>query len=689
MIGNKKINVHFNILGIPAIHLVYQSVAFHTIKGFWEKYSDMCGITGFLNIKGDMDRREIQAVATRMHEAIAHRGPDDADVWQDPDVSIVLAHRRLSIIDLSAEGRQPMVSGSGRYVCVYNGEIYNYLDIRADLDALGHSFRGRSDTEVMLSAFDQWGVNQSLQKLNGMFAIVLWDRQERQIHFIRDRFGKKPLYIGWAGQNLVFSSELKSFHQHPDFEPEIDRNALANYMQYACVHAPFSIFKNVWQLLPAGRLTLSVGAMNAGSDLSQAMETYWFMPDVVNEARANPIQKSENEVIDEFEGLLKNATAQRMISDVPLGAFLSGGIDSSVVVALMQQSASAAVKTFSIGFEEQAYNEAEHAKKIAEYLGTDHQEFYVTPKEAQDVIPTLPDMYDEPFADSSQIPTHLVSKYARAQATVVLTGDGGDEILGGYERHFMVPAAWKKVSWMPHFMRMFGAAVLKTLPENVYNVMRPGYPQFGRRIHKLAGMVAMNDPNMIYSYLMSSWHYPEHVVKESKNPIVPLLDSVWQPQGLNFSESMMYGDSLSYRPNDLMVKMDRASMAVSLEARAPLMDYKLFEYVWRLPHDLKVRGLSGKWLLKQVLKRHVPEELYERPKMGFGVPINEWLRGPLKDWAGDLLNPAIVKDQGFLNADLVDKAWQDHNKGITTNSTGSHLWTALMFQAWYERWMKK
>lgn len=648
----------------------------------------MCGITGFFNIKGDMDRREIQSIVTAMHQSIAHRGPDDADIWQDPDVPLALAHRRLSIIDLSAEGRQPMVSASGRYVVVYNGEIYNYLDIRTDLEALGHTFRGRSDTEVMLGAIDRWGVNQALQKLNGMFAIVLWDRQERQIHFIRDRFGKKPLYVGWAGNNLVFSSELKAFHKHPAFKPEISREALTNFMHYACVCAPFSIFENVWQLLPAGRLTLNVSSLKAGTDLSELMEPYWFMPDVIRHARAHQVNKSEKEIVDDFENRLRVAVKERMMSDVPLGAFLSGGIDSSVVVAMMQQGASSPVKTFSIGFEEQGYNEAQHAKKIADYLGTEHKEFYVTPKEAQDIIPTLPDMYDEPFADSSQIPTHLVSKHARDHVTVVLTGDGGDEMLGGYDRHFMIPAAWKKVGWMPYPMRALGAVIMTCVPEKLYDTVHPGHPQFGRRIHKLAGLIKQSGTMEVYDYLISAWMNPESVVVGGHDPYTPLTDPLWQVGGLNMSEGMMYGDALYYRPNDLMVKTDRASMAVSLEARAPLMDYKLFEYCWSLPHDMKVRGLSGKWLLKEVLKRHVPAELYDRPKMGFGVPINQWLKGPLNEWASDLLQPDRIRNQGFLNAEIVDKAWQDHKKGVIVSASGGHLWATLMFQAWYERWMK-
>ena len=623
-----------------------------------------------------------------MHKSLAHRGPDDADVWQDPDVPVILAHRRLSIIDLSAEGRQPMISPSGRYVVVYNGEIYNYPALRKDLEATGHIFRGRSDTEVMLAAIDKWGINQALQKLNGMFAIALWDRQTRQLHFIRDRFGKKPLYVGWAGKDLIFASELKAFHKHPDFTPEINREALTSYMHYGYVCAPFSIFDGVWQVLPAGRLTLALDGLKPGGDLAQAMENYWFMPDVVRQARAHPLDGSEDDIIDDFEERLQKAVKMRMISDVPLGAFLSGGIDSSAVVSLMQQGASSPVKTFSVGFEDEAYNEAAHAKKIADYLGTDHHEFYVSADDAMNVIPDLPDMYDEPFADASQIPTYLIARAARKDVTVVLTGDGGDELLGGYDRHYYIPAAWKKIAWIPRPVRAAGGAALRAVPEPVYDVMRPRYPQFGRRMHKLAGLVALNDPREIYTHVMSSWPQPEALVVGGHDPVIPVTNPHWQAQGLNFSETMIYGDSLSYRPNDVMTKVDRAAMAVSLESRAPLMDYELFEYCWRLPHKYKVRGMGGKWLLKQVLNRHIPENLYNRPKMGFSVPVNQWLRGPLKEWASDLLNPDMLRKQGFLNADMVDKVWKDHHKGFITSSAGNHLWTVLMFQSWYNRWMK-
>lgn len=623
-----------------------------------------------------------------MQNALAHRGPDDVGLWQDPDLPLVLAQRRLAIIDLSADGHQPMASHTGRYVAVYNGEIYNYLEIKAELEAKGHTFKGRSDTEVMITAFEQWGVNQGLQKLAGMFALVLWDREKRQIHFIRDRFGKKPLYVGWGRNALIFGSELKAFHAHPDFDARLDRDVLTLYMRYGYVCAPYSIFKNVWQILPGARLTLDLDGLKPGINLADLMEPYWNLPQIVEERRAHPNRKSEADIIAEFESLLQTAVSQRMISDVPLGAFLSGGIDSSTVVALMQNASTQPVKTFSIGFEEAGYDESAHAAKVAAHLGTDHREFFVTGQDALDVIPKLPDIYDEPFADSSQIPTFLVSELARAHVTVVLTGDGGDEILGGYQRHTHIPAVWKKIGWMPSPLRAAAGNLALKISEETYDNLRPDYPQFGRRVHRLASLVGMRGPRDVYNYLVGAWPDPEDVVIGGRLPMIPLTDPAWQPRGLSFAESMIYGDTLSYRPNDLMVKADRAGMAVALEARAPLMDHRLCEYSWSLPMDMKIRGFTGKWLLRQVLKKHVPAALFDRPKMGFGVPVGEWLRGPLKEWGGDLLSPARIRAQGWLNADKITKAWDDHQNGVSYTPNPVDLWSTLMFQAWYDRWMK-
>lgn len=632
------------------------------------------------------DRKALHQTGVAMHQAMAHRGPDDSDVWQDPDTPIVLAHRRLSIIDLSPEGHQPMVSHSGRYMTVYNGEIYNYRDIQRDLEAAGHIFRGRSDTEVMLTAFDHWGVAQSLQKINGMFAIAVWDREKKKLFLIRDRMGKKPLYVGWAGGSLLFASELKAFHAHPDFERRIDTQALTLYMRYAYVPAPHCIFQNVWTVLPGHMLALDIGDLKANADLSSMMEPYWFAPRVLRDARSHPSRKAEAAVIADFEDLLRTCVRERMVSDVPLGAFLSGGIDSSTIVALMQQISDRPVKTFSIGFREDGFDEAGHAKKVATHLGAEHHEMYVSGQDALNVIPKLPDIYDEPFADQSQIPTYLVSKFARESVTVALSGDGGDEMLGGYLRHYAIPAAWSKISWIPASIRRAGASAVRSLPENVYNILRPGYPRFGARIHRFALLAGLNDPNQIYAQVVGQWHEPEKIVVGGRQSPIPLTDPAWQPQGLNFSETMMFGDTISYLPGDILVKVDRASMAVSLEARSPLLDQRVFEYCWTLPHAMKVRGHRGKWLLREVLARHVPRALFERPKQGFGVPLAEWLRGPLKDWAGDFLQEDRLKRQGYLNPAEVGSAWDDHLKGHGMHE--ARLWTVLMFQAWLDRWMR-
>ena len=635
----------------------------------------MCGIAGFFSLKNDRNSGERQQIGHAMEQAIAHRGPDAADLWSDPDSGLVFAHRRLAIIDLSDGGRQPMHSDSGRYVIITNGEIYNYLELQAELEAAGRTFKSRSDTEVMLVAFEHWGINQTLQKLNGMYAFVLWDRKEGQLHFVRDRFGKKPLYVGWAGNDLVFSSELKSFYAHPDFKREIEPNNVSLYMRYGVMQAPFSIFKSVWQMLPAGRMTLDVSSLQAGENLATKMQLYWSLKEVAENGQRQIIQASDEDVIQEFEGKLEKAVSQRMLSDVPLGAFLSGGIDSSTVVALMQKNAANPVKTFSIGFDQAEFNEAEYAKKVAQHLGTDHQEFYVSGQDALDVVPKLPEIYDEPFSDQSQIPTYLISKLASDHATVVVTGDGGDEILAGYDRHTKIADLWAKVGWLPHPLRQVMSNALSMAPTNT-------------KVKRAIGLMGLKGAEDIYDALVSSWPKESQVVLGAQSPKVPLTDASQWPQGLSFAEKMMLGDTLAYRSNDLMVKADRATMAVALEARAPLMDYELAEYSWKLPHHMKVRGGQGKWLLRQVLKRHVPESLFERPKMGFSVPLTEWLRGPLNGWANDLLSVDTLKSQGILDADMITAEWQKFQQNQGSQQVPKHLWSVLMFQAWHERWMK-
>lgn len=644
----------------------------------------MCGITGLYSLSDKRSKEDQATIGRAMEQAIAHRGPDVADIWQDENTSLTLCHRRLAIIDLSDDGRQPMASHSGRYVVTYNGEIYNYQDLRVELEALGAKFKSQSDTEVMLSAFEHWGVEAALQKLNGMFAVVLWDKKDRQLHFMRDRFGKKPLYIGWVGDDLVFSSELKSLHAHPDFKPEIDRDVLAQYMSYGYVQAPHCIFQNIWQMLPASLMSLDLERIEKHENLSAKMQTYWALKDVVAEGKANIITKPEGQIIDEFEGKLQHAVNQRMISDVPFGAFLSGGIDSSSVVALMQTNATGPTKTFSIGFDEAGYNEADHAKEIAKYLRTDHQEFYVSAQDAMDVIPSLPDIYDEPFADPSQIPTYLISKLARDEVTVVLTGDGGDEILAGYDRHVKIPHLWGNLNFLPYPLRKLICSAAAKMPDAVYQTLKPRSPLFPAQVKRALNLMKHKDADNIYEALVMHWS-PDVVVK-GISPKHPLIDKEFWPENLSFAEEMIFGDTLSYRSNDLMVKTDRASMAVALEARAPLMDCELCEYSWRLPHDMKVRGGEGKWLLRQVLERHVPKSLFNRPKMGFSVPIGTWLRGPLKAWGENLLSRERLEKQGLFNVDMITNAWRDFQM-TNSQDVPKHLWTALMFQAWHERWV--
>lgn len=645
----------------------------------------MCGIAGFFDTKAGMNRAEMQAAGTAMHRAIAHRGPDDHGLWQDPDAALLLAHRRLSIIDLSPEGHQPKESHSGRYVVTYNGEVYNFPALQAELEALGVSFRGRSDTEIMLAAFDVWGVNRALQKITGMYAFALWDRQERVIHFVRDRMGKKPLYVGWAGSALVFGSELKALRAHPQFEARLDRRATSLYMRYGYIHAPHSIYEGVWQV-PAGcRLTLRLPGVAAGEDLAGLIEPYWHHPRQVEEARARSVPMDDRAAVDGLEHVLRAAVKSRMMADVPLGAFLSGGIDSSSVVAMMQQIAPAPVKTFSIGFEDAGYDEAVHARQVARHLGTEHHELIMTQKEALGVIPKLPEMYDEPFADSSQIPTYLVAKMAREHVTVALSGDGGDEMLGGYLRYTLVPDLWRRIAWMPPALRAAAADRLLAVSPQALNRMAPFYPRFGDKVHKFADFIRQRSADGIYQRLVSNWHAPETIVIGGAQPPVPLDSAAWQARGLGVTEGFMYADLLSYLPNDILVKVDRASMAVALEARAPLLDVSVFEYGWSLPMPMKIRGGKGKWVLRELLARYVPRDLFERPKQGFGMPVAEWLRTDLRDWAEDLLDEGRLRQDGYLTPEVVRAAWADHLAGRANHA--SRLWSVLMFQSWARRWM--
>ncbi|GJL85855.1 MAG: asparagine synthetase B [Micavibrio sp.] len=645
----------------------------------------MCGITGIYSAKDSQDRQALDRLSSAMTATLSHRGPDGTGTWQDPDLPLVFGHHRLAVLDLSELGHQPMESESGRYVICYNGEVFRYLEIRKELEKSHVTFRGRSDTEVILAAIDHWGLNLALQKIEGMFAFALWDRKDKQLHLVRDRLGKKPLYVGWAGQSLVFTSELKALHTHPDFKPVVNRKALTAFMRYGYTPAPLCIYEGVWSL-PAGfRMSICADLISPGSDLENFMESYWHHLRALEEQQQKYVKKSDEETINEFEKLLTTCTKDRMISDVPLGAFLSGGVDSSSVVALMQKISSNPVKTYSIGFEEQGYDEAGHAKKIAAHLGTDHHEHYLSAKDALDVIPKLPDIYDEPFADISQIPTYLISKYARENVTVALSGDGGDEMLGGYNRHFIGPKLWHSMRFMPQPVRRMLASIIGGTSIEKWNSLAPSKPQFGERMHKVGSILGMNTQEDIYQKLISQWDAPADLVIGGSEPLTPLTDPEWQPEDMSFAARMMYWDALSYLSNDILVKVDRASMATSLEIRAPLLDRRIYDYVWTLPENMKIRNGQGKWLLKQVLHRHVPKELFERPKQGFSVPIDSWLRGELRDWAENLLDEKRLDEEGYLNTKIIRDIWEHYLDGHGNHA--GQLWTVLMFQAWKERWL--
>ncbi len=646
----------------------------------------MCGITGFLDLTSRIAEDEARATAGRMLKTLTHRGPDDGGVWVDAKSGIALGNRRLAIVDLSPEGHQPMHSACDRYVIAYNGEIYNHKALHEELEGLGHAFRGHSDTEVMLAAFVQWGLRGALERFNGMFAFALWDKKERVLHVARDRMGEKPLYYGWMGETFLFGSELKALKAHPDFRGEIDRDALTLYLRHNYVPAPYSIYKGIYKLPPGTMLTLN------GEDREPAPVPYWSTREAAERGVSDPLKASAGKATDLLDGLLRDSIGLRMVADVPLGAFLSGGIDSSTVVALMQAQSDQPIKTFSIGFQEAGYSEAEHAKAVARHLGTEHTELYVTPEGTMSVIPKLPALYDEPFSDSSQIPTYLVSELARRHVTVSLSGDGGDELFGGYNRYFWGRSIWNKIGWMPPRLRGAAAGALTSVSpqwwDRLFEGLGPYLPKKvrqrmpGDKLHKLAGVMGVSSPEAMYRRLVSHWKDPESLVIGGTEPPTTLTDAGQWAELRDFTQRMMYLDTMTYLPDDILVKVDRASMGVSLEGRVPLLDHRLVEFAWRVPLSMKIRDGQGKWLLRQVLYRYVPKKMLERPKMGFGVPIDSWLRGPLRGWAEELLDERRLRDEGFFDPRPIREKWAEHLSG--RRNWQHYLWEVLMFEAWLE-----
>ncbi len=626
-------------------------------------------------------------VVSEMALAIKHRGPDDAGAWADEEAGIALGHRRLSIIDLSAAGHQPMHSHCGRYVLVLNGEIYNHKALRTELQNMGSApvWGGHSDTETLLAGFAAWGVVDTLKRTVGMFAFALWDRVEHCLLLGRDRFGEKPLYYGWGANAFLFGSELKALRAYPGFDNPISRGALALYLQHCTVPAPHSIYEDIFKLEPGCLLTLRLSDLKAEA---LSIEPYWRLTDAVREGMANPVE-NETEAVSLLDGALREAIALQAVADVPLGAFLSGGVDSSTVVALMQTQSERPVQTFTVGFDEAGFDESPHALAVAKHLGTEHHELRVSSADAQSVIPLLPQLYDEPFADSSQIPTYLVCKAARQHVTVALSGDAGDELFGGYNRYFWAESIWNRIAWLPSGVREVIGTGIQKVPSEAWDKlgrMLPGgqgIARLGAKSHKLAHrMKTVKSLDDLYRSLVTEWPEEMDLVKGAKR-LQTSLDDKSIVIGITDSEHrMMLWDSLTYLPDDILTKVDRAAMGVSLETRVPFLDHRVAELAWRLPLHMKIRGKEGKWALRQVLYKYVPRELIDRPKAGFGIPVGQWLRGPLRDWAEALLDEKRLEQEGYLKPAPIREIWQQHLSGRYDWTV--RLWTVLMFQAWLE-----
>jgi asparagine synthase (glutamine-hydrolysing) len=649
----------------------------------------MCGICGFYS-KSSL---KFNNAITKMCAAISHRGPDGNGIWQDKNLGIVLGHQRLSIIDLSAAGHQPMQSSSGRFILSYNGEIYNHLALRAELKDINSNvkWRGNSDTETLLEGLEFWGIEVTLKKLVGMFAFALWDKKLRCLTLVKDRMGEKPLYYGWQGKRdnsvFLFGSELKALKAHPNFRGEINRDAIALQFRHNCIPAPYSIYKDIYKLLPGHYLQLKENDLR--ENLLPNSKPYWSLVDKAVYGVNNPLSLSPEEIKLELEKLLIIFVKQQMISDVPLGAFLSGGVDSSTIVALMQTQSARPIKTFTIGFNEDEYNEAKYAKEVSRHLGTDHNELYVSAEQAMAVIPKLQSIYDEPFSDSSQIPTFLLSQLAKQYVTVSLSGDGGDELFCGYNRYTISKNFFNKLKPVPFFLKKILSLGIKSVtPQNwvkfskIFSQLRQ-FNNFGDKIHKGATVLDSKNFSELHYRLASHFENPNEIVINSKEPSTFFTNFKPPLPGLDDQQQMMLLDSITYLPDDILVKLDRAAMSTSLETRTPFLNHKLIEYSWRIPQSLKLKNGINKWILREILNKYLPTKLIDRKKTGFGIPIDLWLRGPLRDWAESLLNKTRLDREGYLNSDKILIKWKEHLSGKM--NWQYHLWDVLMFQAWLEK----
>ena len=648
----------------------------------------MCGLTGFLGFENSHHVNFLETLKNMTSELI-HRGPDDSGHWLDIESQIALGHQRLSILDLSSAGKQPMVSNSGDLVLVYNGEIYNHLSLRQKLNSQRKApvWKGHSDTETLLACFECWGIEETVKQSNGMFAFALWSKKTRSLTLGRDRFGEKPLYYGWQGEgksrSFLFGSELKSFKKHPSFVGKISKNSLALFSRLSCIPSPYTIYENINKLQPGKLLTISL------NNPIPKISSYWSLVEVAREGLKNPFHGSEKDAIKELDLLLKNSVEEQMLSDVPLGAFLSGGVDSSTIVALMQHLSPSKINTFTIGFDEIGYNEAIHAKEVASFLGTEHTELYISSKTARDVIPKLSEIYDEPFSDASQIPTFLVSQLAKKDVSVSLSGDGGDEIFGGYNRYIFTKNIWEKLSILPDPLRILLSRIISNISPSLVNStiaslgLSNKLPNFGNKLGKISKGLDKDNVDDLYFSLVSNWQEPQDLVRESVEPPMHINSKDFLLDDFDSVSSMMIKDSLTYLPDDILTKVDRASMSVSLESRVPFLNHNIFEFTSKLPLNFKLRGKETKWILRQVLYNYIPRELIERPKVGFAVPIDNWLRGDLREWAEDLFDEQKIKEDGFFNSKIISDKWNQHLSG--KKNWDQQLWGVLMFQSWLRK----